>query len=269
MTCREVLTENRTYYVRSDGNDSNDGLANSSSGAFLTVAKSIRTIATLDQRGHDVIIRLDGPSYPFTITENITVDGTKYLFTGRIKIWGNGPASSDCVVAPSSGSPLYVFGEVSVELGYCKIAPPPGHHGVVSLFGARVTVPNLLVAGPTSPAGTQAFYATRGGYIEITGGAVLTGNYFAIFASHHRGEIRIDGGTVTCAHGNAVTYTAYTLGCSEIIVTGGGTVTTSGGSVTGQRYYANGGWIQWAGGSATSLPGSAAGGTANGGIYHT
>ena len=39
---REMLTANRTYYVRTDGSDSNDGLANTSGGAFLTIAEGYR-----------------------------------------------------------------------------------------------------------------------------------------------------------------------------------------------------------------------------------
>ena len=64
---REVLSANRTYYVRTDGSDSNNGLANTSGGAFLTFQHAIDLVAkTLDLAGFNVVIQAGGTSGTFT-----------------------------------------------------------------------------------------------------------------------------------------------------------------------------------------------------------
>jgi DNA-binding CsgD family transcriptional regulator len=60
---REVLTANRTYYVRTDGSNSNDGLSNTSGGAFLTIQKAIDIVAALDLSIYNVTIQVGSGTY--------------------------------------------------------------------------------------------------------------------------------------------------------------------------------------------------------------
>jgi hypothetical protein len=47
-TERTYVTGDITYYVRTDGNDSNDGLTNTANGAFLSIQKAVDTVQALD-----------------------------------------------------------------------------------------------------------------------------------------------------------------------------------------------------------------------------
>lgn len=78
---REKLTANRTYYVRTDGSDSNDGLTNSSGGAFLTISKAITVCKSLDFAGYTVTIQVGSGTFsetvsPTEINGNVTIQGT-------------------------------------------------------------------------------------------------------------------------------------------------------------------------------------------------
>jgi hypothetical protein len=64
-TAREVLKDDRVYYVRCDGNDSNSGRRDSRRGAFKTFNKALAAAAALDFNGHGVVLQAAGPPCTF------------------------------------------------------------------------------------------------------------------------------------------------------------------------------------------------------------
>ena len=96
---KELLRANRTYYVRTDGNDSNNGLANTSGGAFLTIPKAINVAATLDLNGFNLKIKVGNGTYTSAITLK---EITGYSAAGCLIIEGDTATPSNVILSVTS-----------------------------------------------------------------------------------------------------------------------------------------------------------------------
>ena len=117
---REVLTANRTYYVRSDGNDSNTGLANTSGGALLTIQKAIDTVAALDISTYSVTIQVGAGTY----TVPASVSGP-WVKSGSVTLVGDTTTPSNVVVSVSGTlACISVSGCGRLNVGGFKLTKP-------------------------------------------------------------------------------------------------------------------------------------------------
>ncbi len=88
---RERLSGDRSYHVRPDGSDSNDGLSNTAGGAFATIQNAVDAMMRLDCGNYDVTINVAAGTYP----EAVTVSGL-VLGSGTYKLRGD-PAAPETV----------------------------------------------------------------------------------------------------------------------------------------------------------------------------
>ncbi len=248
---RETLTANRTYYVRTDGSNSNTGLVNSAGGAFATWAYAYNSIvcSTLDLNGKTVTIQ-GVAGQTFSATE--TLSGT-WLGAGSVILDGGGCTISVAVsltgafhigavlpsgftiqnftLANSSYAAIYHFGSGGVNLG-------PG-----LIFG--VSTYHMLLQG--TPAILYAFS-------DIT----VTGN-----ATNHL--LVLQGGNQAFLYPSAWTASGtITFSGSTVAAQTGGYLESQGvtftGTVLGQRYLADTyGYIFTNSGGANYFPGNSAG----------
>ena len=248
---RELLTANRNYYVRSDGSDSNDGLTNSSGGAFLTLAGFKAAVNGLDLNG-------------YTVTCNITVSGTyagvefSAAFIGAsavnsVQIIGDTATPSNVVLSSvlkvSNGAALFVNGMRSTSSDD-GLQASGGRMQVGNNweFGAASGIGHVLVTGTGS--------AIDLGTYSIVGGAA---NHWYTF---NGGELSISGGPTITLTGTPNFSTAF-ANFSTCSVIQAQSITFSG-SATGKRFQGDGCAVLR--GSATPdayYPGNAAGSVAN------
>jgi hypothetical protein len=255
---RDVLAANRTYYVRTDGNNSNDGLANTSGGAFLTIQKAIDTAAGLDLSIYDVTIQVGNGTYTGQVVCK------SYVGAGKITIIGDATtplnvtisvtAPTDAAIMATSVRGIYAFKGV-------KIATVTSGHGIHAL-GSTVEIDSVEFG--LSAGGYAQIYAEAFSRLVATGNYLVSGNAgFHIFA--RTSYVDTVGRTVTLT-GTPAYSTAYAFVESAGVYQAYGM--TFSGSATGSRYNVNlNGTVYIAGAGTSYFPGNAAGSTATGGQY--
>lgn len=140
ISIRTVLTANTIWYVRTDGSNANDGTANSSSKAWLTLQYAYDWIrANVDPRGFTMTVQIGDGTY----TAGVSASG----YGNQITFQGNGSTPSNVLIVPAA-----VFGVFAMT------------------NGATITVRNLKI---DSNVWTVAFYVSTSGQINLTGTILL------------------------------------------------------------------------------------------------
>jgi len=245
---REAVTANRTYYVRTDGSDSNDGLSNTSGGAFLTIQKAVDAVAGLDIAGFNVTIQIADGTYTGAVTLKNVVG---FSAAGNLVIQGNNTNPANVLVNVSSAYAFLADGISTIwDIKDLKVQNSGGY-GMSARSGARVRFGNInfgactgaahiQTSGPGSTVTALSNYAVSGGgtaHFEVTYGAQFVSPTFTV--------------TITNTP-------SFSLAWAFLSVLGSAQVhgMTFSGSATGSRYSINNGSVLFTNGAGTSyLPG--------------
>jgi hypothetical protein len=134
---REVLTADRTYYVRTNGSDSNDGKANTAGGAFLTIPKAISAVIALDLSIYNVTIQVAAGTYTAGALVN-----APWVGAGTVTLIGDATTPTNVIISTTSADAISATG-----------------------FGARLTVKGFKVQTTTSGVGISAY---NGGFVTVS-----------------------------------------------------------------------------------------------------
>jgi hypothetical protein len=262
----EKLRANRTYFVRTDGSDSNTGLANPRGGAFLTPNKAVAVASVLDFNGFSVTIQLGDGTYSLGSSPLILPS-----ISNGAKITIQGNTSNAASVTLTSTAALGTIQAYDAIGGY---------------FLRWLTV--------TNTSNGHGIYNSNSiiGYERLVFGSVGTG-YHVVNADGARTGNSFNGVYYPYTISGGATGHAYNTGSGSIFTCAVSTITVSGtpafsntfcltennaysnffspifsGSATGKRYdVTSSAVINTFGGGATFLPGNVSGTVATGGQY--
>lgn len=254
---RELLLANRTYYIRTDGSDSNAGLADNAGGAFLTIQKAVNVAKTLDLNGFSVTIQVRTGTY----TGSILVDTP--FFGGQVTLAGDTTTPANCVISHNAYGAFSISNASILSIRGFQI-----QNSAASSLGQGILVQNNSVLNIS---GNMAFAACTRSHLEInTGGTVNVNSGYTISGATNYHWLLNYGALVLSSQTITITGTPA-WGVSFIDATNGSGATvfsaTFSGSATGKRYNSTlNAVINTFGGGANYFPGNVAG-TATTGLY--
>lgn len=258
---RETLAANRTYYVRTDGSDSNTGLTDSSGGAFLTIQQAYDTIAgTLDLAGFTVTVQVKNGTFAALSVTQPWTGGGAVIIQGDTATPANVTISSATFcVAYSAVLP----GRLTVR-GFTLTSS-----GASCLYAANTGTLAFNAIAFSSASQYHIHADAPGAAIVAAGNYSITGNA-TIHATVSSPGAKVDLTSYQCtiATARAFSYFVYASRLGAIIAFGWTTTGAGVAGTTGQRYYADGnGVVHTGSGSGTFFPGNVAGATSTGGQY--
>lgn len=256
---REVLTAARTYYVRTDGSDSNTGLANTAGGAFLTVQKAIDVTAALDLSIYNVTIQLAAGTY--TQSSHVVLLNAPFVGKGTVTILGDTTTPANVILNSSAWICIEVNSNAILHVSGLKIQASV--YGLYASTNSSIYIDGKMDFGACS----NQLYADQEGLISCVNiNYNITAGGVAHFSAEDGGMMKITGNTITIS-GTPAFSTAFAY-CSRASLLSTFSQTYSGTGATGTRYaVAVNGTIFVNGGGANYFPGDVAGTTATGGQY--
>lgn len=257
-SAREVLTANRTYFVLTTGSDSNNGLANTSGGAFLTIQKAINTVAALDISTFNVTIQVGDGTY----TAGALVNGA-WIGSGNVTLQGNATTPANCIISATGADCISASNAGRLIVNGFKLQTTTAGSCFSTATQSGLIQFSNVEFGATA---THHIFSNKRGFIEATGSYSITGG-----ASTHincvNDSVAVLGAGITVTLTGTPAFASATVNANRASLVQCNGVTFSG-SATGVRYAVDTNSVIFtAAGGASFVPGSSVGTTATGGQY--
>jgi hypothetical protein len=261
---RDPLTANRTYYVRTDGNDNNLGLVNDAGGAFLTIQHAVDVVAQdLDLSGYSVTIQVATGAY------NAPVVLTRCVGTKTVTLQGDTSVPSNVTITLSNGTPISLDDEAVWSVRGFKLSTTAGSYTCLEAKSNAVLFFDSMDFGACTG---YHVWARKNSTIVVTGGYAISGGAQIHLLSQNGSYIEVASGEMssrTISITNTPSFSYFIEAFRGGTILADHNYLTFSGSASGSRYWAAlSGVLDTGGGGSSFIPGSSAGTTSPGGQYN-
>lgn len=251
------ITADTTFYVRTDGNDSNDGTSNTPGGAWQTIQYAMNWCAAhlVVWSNTSVIIQLGNGTY----TGNFYAP--RFKGAGKLVIRGDVATPANVVTTSVSGVATWEV-RSNATLRFEGITFSGTGHMLRVWQNGTAEIDRVRF---TSTAGGSHMLISHGGTVDVEGNYTIAGSAICHWQMDGCGSLRMFSRTVTLTGTPAWTNAfAQLLNNASVYIAGN----TFSGAATGARYavFFNSS-LNTNGAGINHLPGNAAGSTATGGQY--
>lgn len=257
---REHLSANRTYYVRTDGSDSNSGLVNTAGGAFLTIQKAVTVVTTtLDLRGYTVTIQLGDGTY--TVSSTIELVPLVGVSDNSAIIQGN-TADPTAVIIKNASNDIFSVHGSGWKISYVTFDMESGKNAVYIDNGLG-SITNINFIGYT---GARCIYLHGSGVrYDVQGSITISGDFSRFLDAANNSYCFVNADMTVSG---PCTFSVFIeVNNSATVIARDSSLSTSD-TMTGKRYdVTTNGVLTAPSASTTFFPGDSAGTTATGGQY--
>lgn len=246
---RPLLSANRTYYVRTDGSDSNTCLTNSSGGACLTIQGAVDKAAAIDFNGFTVTIQIVDGTYTTAV---VVPPMTGQTDIDDFVIQGNNSTPANVIVSTTSASAIVFNGGARGLVKDLEVRTTTSGAGIVAAAGGSIAQVSNIRCGTIV---TYCLLASQNGSITAVGDFSVTASAFGVVNAQSGGVVTVSSRTITVSGSpawSAAFFVAQTNGVIYMVST------SFSGSATGDRVDATSGGVV-INTSAGTVPGNSSG----------
>jgi len=251
---RDKLTVGRTYYVRTDGSDSNTGLADSPSGAFLTIAKAMSVAGSVDCAAQQLTIQIDAGTWTTPILLPRVLASLAPILQG---------VGSTTIISTTSANAISANGATPWMINNLKLVTTGSGDGILTQNGSVVTLSGIEWGAIAN----YGMFAASLSAINVTGSNTISGNaqYFAIA---NDSSISFLGGTVFTLTGTPAFSSAFVAANRLSLILASNTFSGSASAGTVRYFVGLNSVIDTSGAGAAFFPGGTPGTLVTGGQYN-